>query len=66
MSNSFIWTIDRTLSGTTTPGLSGPVSDGNEVVLYSITGASPPDLIASYPEYSLGESYSLIVKNISI
>ena len=30
---SFIWPIDRTLSGATTPGQSGPGSDGNEGVL---------------------------------
>ena len=41
---SSIWPIDRTLSGATTPGQSGPGSDGNEGVLRipqnsSITGA---------------------------
>ena len=41
---SSIWTIDRTLSGATTPGQSGPGSDGNEGVLHipqssSITGS---------------------------
>ena len=30
---SSIWTIDRTLSGATTPNQSGPRSDGNEEVL---------------------------------
>ena len=30
---SSIWPIDRTLSGATTPGQSGPGSDGNEGVL---------------------------------
>ena len=30
MSNSSIWSIDRTLSGIPTPGLSEPESDGNE------------------------------------
>ena len=48
MPNSYIWRIDRTLSGATTPGQSGPVSDGNEEVLGiiqspSITGTSPSD-----------------------
>ena len=43
---SIIWRIDRTLSGITTPGKSGPGSDGNEGVLHvpqtsSITEASP-------------------------
>ena len=60
---SSIWPIDRTLSGATTLGQSGPESDGNEEVLYipqssSITGASPPDCLVSYPGHSLGESYS--------
>ena len=30
---SSIWPIDKTLSGATTPGQSGPGSDGNEGVL---------------------------------
>ena len=34
MSNSSIWYIDRILSGATTPGQSGPGSDGNEGVLH--------------------------------
>ena len=34
MSNSSIWPIDRTLSGATTPGQSGPGSDDNEWVIY--------------------------------
>ena len=33
MSNSSIWLIDRTLSGATTPGQSGPGSNDNEGVL---------------------------------
>ena len=41
---SFIWPIDRTLSGATTPRQSGPGSYGNEVVLNipqrSTSGAS--------------------------
>ena len=45
---SSFWTIDRTLSGATTPNQSGPGSDGNEEVLHiplssSITGTSPSD-----------------------
>ena len=53
MSNSSIWPIDRTLSGATTPGQSGPGSDVNEGVLYilqssSITGTSPSDYLVSY------------------
>ena len=34
MSNSSIWLIVKTLSGDTTPGKSGPRSDGNEGVLH--------------------------------
>ena len=50
--------IDRTLSGATTPGQSGPGSDGNEGVLRirqssSINGTSPSDCLVSYPEHSL-------------
>ena len=58
MSNSSIQPIDRTLSGATIPGLSGPGSDGNEGVLHipqssSITGTSPSDCFMSYPGQSL-------------
>ena len=54
MSNSSIWPIDRTQSGATTPGQSGPGSDGNEGVhdisqSSSITGASLSDCLVSYP-----------------
>ena len=56
---SSIWPIDRTLSGTTTPGQSGPGSNGNEGVLhipqsFSITGTSPSDCLVSYPGHLLG------------
>ena len=34
MSNSFIWPIDRTLSGATNQGQSGLGSNGNEGVLH--------------------------------
>ena len=62
MSDSSIWTIDRTLSGATIPSQSGPWSDGNDGVLHipqisSITGASPADCLVLYPEHSLEESY---------
>ena len=62
MWNSSIWPIDRTLSGATTLGQSGPWSDGNEWVLCipqnsSITEASPSDYLVSYPGYRLGEFY---------
>ena len=62
-SNSSIWLIDRTLSGTITPDQSGSGSNGNEGVLHipqssSITGAKPSDYFVSYPGYSLErESY---------
>ena len=50
--------IDRTLSGATTPGQSGPGSDGNEGVLRilqssSITGTSPSDCLVSYAGHLL-------------
>ena len=60
MSNSFVWPIDRTLSGSTILGQSRPQSHGNEVALHifqrsSITRASPSDCFVSYPGHSLGE-----------
>ena len=56
MQFSSIWPENRTLSGTTTPGQSGPGSDGNEKVLHilqstSITETSPSDCLVSYPEH---------------
>ena len=49
---SFIWHIDMTLSGATTPVQSSPRSDGNEEVLcipqsFGITGTSPSDCLVS-------------------
>ena len=46
---SSIWPIDKTLSGATTPSLSGPRNDDNEGILHipqnsSITGTSPSDI----------------------
>ena len=60
MRNSFIWHIDKILSGATSPGQSGPGSDGNEEELCihqssSITGGLPSDCSKSYPEHSLGD-----------
>ena len=60
---SSIWPVDRTLSGATTLGQSGPGSNGNKVVLCihlssSFTGASPSDCLVSYPGHTLKESYS--------
>ena len=58
MSTQF-WPIDRTQSGATPQGKSGPESDGNEGVLCipqdsSITGTSPSDCLMSYPGHSWG------------
>ena len=51
--------IDRTLSDATTPGQSGPGSDGNEGVLHipqssNIAGTSPSDCLVSLSGHSLG------------
>ena len=59
MSNSSIWLIDGTLSGASTPGQSGPGSEGNEGVHRilqnsSITGAWLSDYLVSYPRHLLG------------
>ena len=58
---SFIWPIDRVLSGDTTPGQSGPGSDDNKGVILiphssSITEVSSSDCLVSYPGHLLGES----------
>ena len=63
MLNSFIWAIDRTLSGATSPGRSEPGSDGDEGVLRiyqnsSINEASPWDGLVSYLGNFWGGSYS--------
>ena len=63
MQFSFIRPKDRTLSGATTLGQSGPGSDCNEGVhcipqSSSITGTSPSDYLVSYPGYFFGKSYS--------
>ena len=54
--------MDRALLGATTPGQSGPGSNGNEGVLCipqssSTAGTSPSDCLVSYPGHSLGGSY---------
>ena len=51
--------MNRVLSGTTTPGQSGPASNGNKGVLRiprspSITVTSPSDCLVSYLGHSLG------------
>ena len=56
---SSIWPIERTLSGATTLGQSGPGSDGNVGVLRflqnsSISRAPPSDCLVSCPGGSLG------------
>ena len=47
--NSSIWPIDGILTGTTTPGQSGPESNGNKEVFHifqiSQTGASPSNAV---------------------
>ena len=60
MSNSSFLPIDRTLTGATTPGQSGPGSDNNKWVfcfLQCITRASLSECLVSYPGYSLEVSY---------
>ena len=52
MQFSSIWPIDSALSSATTPGQSGPGSNGNERVLhipqnFSITGISRSDCLES-------------------
>ena len=59
---SYIWPIDRALSGVTTQSQNGPGSDGNKGVfnipqILSITGTSPSGCLVSYPGHLLGESY---------
>ena len=56
---SSIWPINRTLSGATIAGQSGPGSDGNKGVLRipqssSITETSPSDCLVSYQDTRLG------------
>ena len=57
-----LFNLDRALSGATTPGQSGPGSDGNVGVLRilqssSTAGTSPSDCLVSYPGHLLGVSY---------
>ena len=58
MQFSSIWSIDRALSGATSPGQSRPWSDSNKAVLCipqssSITGTLQSDCLVSYPGQSL-------------
>ena len=68
MSNSSVWPIDRTLSGATTPGQSGPGSNGNEEILRilqnCVTETSPSDCLVPYPGHSLVESYPTTETNL--
>ena len=71
MLNSYIWPTDKTLSGATSTGQSGPGVDDNEELSIpqssSITGASPLDCLMSYPRHLLaGEvlSFSRDVVNV--
>ena len=50
-----IWSINRTLSDATTPGQSGPGSNGYEGVLHilEISNLLPSDVLMSYPGHSL-------------
>ena len=64
MSTQFnsIWSKDRTLSGATIPGQSGPESYGNKGVLripqiFNITGISPSDCLVSTSGHSWEEYY---------
>ena len=55
---SFIWPIDRTLSGATTPSQSGPGSNGIEEILRiprrtSFTGTSGSNCLVSLSEHAL-------------
>ena len=57
---SSIWSIDKTLSGTTIPGQSGRGNDGNESVLcipqsFSISGISLSDCSVSYQGIRCGQ-----------
>ena len=74
MLNSSIRPINETLLGDTTPGQSGPGSNGNKRILYipqsSRTGASSSDCFVSYQDTRwLGEvkmqlAYSTALANL--
>ena len=66
----FFLTLDRPLSGATTPRKSEPGSEGNEGVLCipqssSITGTPPSDCLVSYLGPSLRKSYSVEMLSVS-
>ena len=62
-----IWFIDRTLSDGTTPGQSGPRSNGSEGSLHipqiSKAGASPSEGLMSYPYAEMQLVYSIALVN---
>ena len=60
--HSSIWSINRTLLGTTTPGQSGSGSNGNEGVLQipqSFRIGTSSDGLVSYPGHTLAEGFYL-------
>ena len=63
--NSSIQSIDGTLTGSTTPSLSGPWNNNSEEVFHipqsSITGASPSDSLVSYPSTEVQLVYSTVL-----
>ena len=67
----FIWPIDKSLSGATTSGQSGPGSDVNEGVLripqsFSITGTSPWNCLVSYPGHAFGVVFPLCREAVGV
>ena len=67
MITQFYWPIDGTLTGTTTPGQSGPGSNCNEGVFYipqsSRIGASSSDNLVSYPGHMLWEGVIFLCRD---
>ena len=49
MSNTFIWPLDKTLSVDTTPGQSGPGSDGSDGVFRIPQSSRLFSVISGYP-----------------
>ena len=71
MWNSFIWPIDKNLSGATSPGQSDSESNDNEGVLHilqssSTTGTSPSDCLISYQDTLWGGGSYLTVEMQSV
>ena len=69
MQFSFVWPIDRALSGATTPGQSRAESNGIEGVYLipqssGITGTIPSDCLVLYPGHLLKGSYTSAEKQI--